>query len=1441
MQSPDPQPIEAPQQPAFKGRLRAAIWAALPLLILFLALGVRLYGIDWDQGALYHPDERAILMRVEQIDFPPLAEIGTLLDAEESPLNPKWFPYGSLPIYMVKALTIGPSPFSDWGLFELRLVGRVLSATADVGTVLFVFLLGTRFFGRRVGLLAALMTALAVLHIQLSHFYTVDTFLTLFVVASVYFMARVAGGGGWRHSLAAGAFIGLAMASKVSAIPLLFPLGLAHIMALVYQRDGRYEWRSLLSGVTVPTALRLGAAGVAALATFFFTTPYAFLDWTTYFGDIFEQSQMVRREIDLPYTRQYVDTTSYLYPIRQLAVWGLGLPLGLLAWLALPVTVVVALVRRWPVDILILAWVLPYFLINGSFDVKFMRYLLPITPFLLLMVARLFFSLRDVLDRHRPQLAKAVTVAMAGVVVMTGLYAFAFLQIYSDDHTANRTAEWFQENAERGAVVLKEHWEEGIRGMPFVETRELPLYDPDGPTKLQTMASDLSEAEYMVFFSNRLYGTISRLPERYPLTRHYYNLLFSGQLGFDLVHFETSYPRLPGVAFLNDTFNRPDLPTPVALQTYKPEPISLDLGFADESFTVYDHPKVMVFQKTSDFNKAYYKALLDTPPFAISGPQDGLMMTPEVAGVQQASGTWSRLFDRDSLVNKVPLLFWLLFVQVIWLVTIPLAMTVFRPLPDRGFLLALPLGLLLVSYIAWILASLHWLAFSPASVFLAILAVAGASVFLLRSRGQQIGEALRGKGRLFLIGQGVFLAAFLAFYLVRLANPDLWHPWLGGEKPMDFAYLNAVVRSVYMPPFDPWFSGGYLNYYYFGQFIVATIIKGTGILPEVAYNLAVPLFFALTVALAFSIVYNLAASLRSRGGFFAWPPLLAGGLAAVFVTVLGNLDGAVQLVQGAWASVVRGNIFPTFDFWRSSRLMPEPEGVASAGHEITEFPFFTFLFADLHAHLMALPFTLLVLALGLSFILGMRQGRSWKGHALVLGIMALAIGVLRAINTWDYPTFLVIGGVLIFVGLYAGRGRLSWGVIWKGAALGLAVLAAGYLLMYPFIASYETFFASVERSEWKTLLWQYLGIHGLFIFIIVTFLIFEGLRRHLSRSTGSKAHKSHTLDIFSGQRRIGATLTAAGIAIILGALVVTGYAVVAMLLGFLGVVVLLGLRHLLRPSADTPESLIILVLLAAGLGLGIIVDFITLEGDIDRMNTVFKFYLQGWVLLALVAAFALARMGIPLGGLRRNWASVGKVAWIGMLAVLIFSASIYTLLGTRDRLSTRFDTSFMAANGTAYMDGRVYQDQNGPIELDWDKDAIHWLQENVIGSPVIMEGRAPLYRWGSRMSIYTGLPTVLGWDWHQRQQRWGYQSAISRRISDVQRFYTTLDVRIAQDLLDRYNVQYVIVGQQERLYYQEEGEEEDGIAKFDQMVADGQLELANPKNPQTHIYRVVWG
>ncbi len=193
-------PASAPDRPWHQRG--SVVWAAL-FIILSLALALRLYGINWDGGGLFHPDERAILSKVSELDVPSAGDLPDLLDADKSTLNPNWFSYGSLPLYMLKGVEVAASPFTDWNVFDLRFPGRVMSAMADTALIGLIFLFGRAWLGNRVGLLAALFAALAVIEIQLSHFFAVDTFLALFGTASIFFMVRVAYTGKKSDSLAA--------------------------------------------------------------------------------------------------------------------------------------------------------------------------------------------------------------------------------------------------------------------------------------------------------------------------------------------------------------------------------------------------------------------------------------------------------------------------------------------------------------------------------------------------------------------------------------------------------------------------------------------------------------------------------------------------------------------------------------------------------------------------------------------------------------------------------------------------------------------------------------------------------------------------------------------------------------------------------------------------------------------------------------------------------------------------------------------------------------------------------------------------------------------------------------------------------------------------------------------------------------------------------------
>ena len=1530
MESTQSQPpaVESSESTAGRPFDRTSILVATTLVvILVVALSLRLYGINWHEGYGHspHPDERNIVSLIEGLEFPTPGDLGDLLDAERSPWNPGRFAYGSFPLYLLKiAHSLIPGD-----VYDVSTVGRGISALADVFVVFLTYLLGARLYGRRQGLLAAALVSLAVIHIQLSHFLTFDIVLGFTTIAALYFMHRVAVGGRLRDSVIAGVIVGLGMSTKVSMAPMYLALAMAHllyVMPALGAAEGDRNEASRRIGVAF---MGLLAAGCASLATFIIVQPYAIIDASRFVADFTEQSEMVRRIRDYPYTRQYIDTAAYLYHVRQLAAFGLGWPLGVVAWAGLLYASlrgmrfyygIIYLVVGWLIPmglllvstgivfiaaasmiafaalvatlgvrsresrgtVLLLSWVVPYLLVTGAFQVKFTRYLIPVTPLLVLFGAQMLFHLWEWVASYRRWLRHVVAAVMIALVTATCLYALAYMGIYQVPHTAIRSSEWLNQNATADSVILMEHWEEGIPNLGQYEVPRLPVYETDTPHKLDGLAAELARADYILFYSNRLYGTITRLPERYPVTSAYYRLLFGGELGYQLANVETAYPNLAGVTLVDDTYERPGLPTPEGQET--PPGLNFNLGYADESFSAYDHPKGLIFENVERFDADTIRVrILDAAgdnPFGVGEPVKPLAVDPKPVGLllseddlraQRAGGTWADIVDPDGIGSKMPVVAWLVVMQLMALAILPVALAVFRSLPDRGYLLAKLLGILVVSLVAWTLASLQWMAFSFGAVVVGIGTVALVSCFVLAFTWSSFWSFVRERWRVIAICELVFIVAFLAFVAVRMANPDLWHQWQGGEKPMDTAYLNAVLKSSFMPPYDPWYAGGYLNYYYWGQFIVASFIHMTGIDTAVAVNLAVPMFFALTVGGAFSVVYNLAEAARAKlsqrpahrvpdepslkgASAFAWSPVLAGVAAALFVTVIGNLDGAIQSLENLFSFLLNEPL-REFDFWRSSRLMPPDP----PGNEITEFPFFTFLFADLHAHLMAMPFTVLVVGAALAVVLRARDSERGSGRLAGMGwgmtdvaqvvVVGITVGALRPLNTWDYPTYLLLSMAAVLLAGVLRNGGLNLLVMVEAAVKGVLIFLIGFLVFLPYHVNYETAFSSIEGTTNQTVLWQFLLIAGLFVFVIGSFVVTESRSWlfDLGRIVWRPFSKLVAVPMRLGQsgvtgthlNRIGSLRLAPvvvglgfiGLVVVLKLVEITG-STTPFVFALLVLALATAVRIVFSSRPDAPQTVFALLLALTAFCIVIGVDIYRIEGDIERMNTVFKFYLQVWVLLALASAYMLWRFWHGRSGSLDSLPK-GKKLWLGCLAVLLVCVSVYPVLGTHDRLGVRFAATVpLTLDGMAFMrDGQEYADRRGPIDLTADYEAIRWIQQNVEGSPVMLEGVTPTYRWGGRVSIYTGLPNIAGWEWHQEQQRWNYRETVDQRIRQVALIYNTPSTQEALDIMRKYGVEYVYLGRVERLYY-----DPTGLAKFDTGL-DGALEQVY-ENRDVRVFRV---
>ena len=595
-------------------------WFALGV-ILIVAATFRFYGLDWDRGYLFHPDERQIMLVTSNLGLP-----ASWFDFfnPDNPLNPRFFAYGSFPIYLLKLLgNFAPPlgyavPWRDANLVSLAFLGRVLSGLFDLGSIVFIFLLAKRFYGATVGLMTAACSAVAVLQIQLSHFYTVDTLLTFFVAATIFFAARYADSRRYADAGLMGASFGLAMATKISALPLVVPMLVAVLRA--NKASGRVgEWASGINENRFPLSLSralqfriwsyplwstrfiLRNIFIVSLAVFFITQPYALFDPIRYFGQIGTESLVARGWLDYPYTRQYADTLPYIYQIWQSSVWGLGLPLGIFAWLGSAFFVWRWLKQRNWKEGFILSWVLVYFLLIGMQYTKYPRYLLPLVPFLFLMASAAFTQNAPRNTKYLLRMAYAV--ALGGAL----LYALTFVSIYGREHPWQQISRWIYANAPVGATIAIEHWDDVLPVSIYTSSvdykstayqmQTLPMYDADDDTKKQTLRDTLAASDYIILASPRLYGTITRLPQRYPVSASYYRALFDGRLGYELVAFARNDPSLGAFALADDPVSPIGLTKPSILSKYFQNPQVLNWGHGDESFSVYDHPMPLVFKK----------------------------------------------------------------------------------------------------------------------------------------------------------------------------------------------------------------------------------------------------------------------------------------------------------------------------------------------------------------------------------------------------------------------------------------------------------------------------------------------------------------------------------------------------------------------------------------------------------------------------------------------------------------------------------------------------------------------------------------------------------------------------------------------------------------------------------------------------------------------------
>ncbi len=832
---------------------------------------------------------------------------------------------------------------------------------------------------------------------------------------------------------------------------------------------------------------------------------------------------------------------------------------------------------------------------------------------------------------------------------------------------------------------------------------------------------------------------------------------------------------------------------------------------------------------------------------------------------------------------------WWFVLSLLGWAAVPMAWRLFVVLPDRGLSLARPLGLLVAGYVFWLGVAARILPNSWSGAAFALLSVALLSIACAGRDWRPLLTDVRQRRWLFLGYEWLFFVALAAWSLYRAHNPAI--ETAGGEKYMEMAFISSVLRSPSFPPADPWLSGHAISYYHLGYILIGLVARLTAVVPYVAFNLVVPAILGMCLLGMFGIGYNLVAL---RGVADRRWRVAGGSIAAVLLAFVGSLEGALELAY------VRGLGSPAF--WRFLDIRDLTVGPNSCGDEglgyaaggwlpgrflwwwrgsrvihdrctevIHEFPFFSFMLADNHPHVLALPFAILVCGLALSILAGRWDGEPSPLRSPTWLAVALAVGALGFLNAWDLPTYgLVVVlayalrsltrpppaigveatdgalGAVVGIGLAALGWRLSarWLSAVSGqspdASPGMAGLTGAVLLVA--VAAAATYGVWRQASRGSTV-YRHVWAVGRFAIWLVTLALvlyapFHVGFRSQASGIGVVAVRSRlaqwlvhfgflwylvvsliALHAASAWRSRHAWSRASWLAVA-AILPVIAFSLaraqwVPLLVGgslLAGVVTLIELWRavVVTPAPPAPEAeerngrqgtvaakrsgtappapalpvsaAYALVCGSVGLLLCLGTEFLFIRDLFgNRMNTVFKLFFQAWLLFSLAGSFAICQVFLARARLRWLWLVPAAGLFLASLAYPL--AALHTRTnGWRMRDLT--------------LDGLAWWRTSHPDDLA----AVQWLNGNVPGLVTILEASGGGYEHNGRISMATGLPTVLGWEGHEHQWR-GTREDIDPRRADVQEAYTTRSRERFRELLEKYQVRFVVVGDVERAKY----------------------------------------
>lgn len=818
---------------------------------------------------------------------------------------------------------------------------------------------------------------------------------------------------------------------------------------------------------------------------------------------------------------------------------------------------------------------------------------------------------------------------------------------------------------------------------------------------------------------------------------------------------------------------------------------------------------------------------------------------------------------------------WWALTALAGIAALPLLWRLLPGLPDRGALLMRAAGLLLVGFVFWLLGSFGFLVNEPGGIVVAWLIVLGVglTVFFTRRESFDLGAWWRENRVAFLVGELLFVVLLVGWAIIRAHNPDT----SSTEKPMDLMFISSIMRSESFPPNDGWMAGYAISYYYFGYLIAAMLGTLSGLSSTITYSMMIVLLVALTAQCAFGIAYILVRANAPRllyaagAGAFQrtttsirvspFPAIATGLLAAFFIVLMGNFQAplieipfqtrtASEGYLAFWDTpersvypereAARAQDIPDSDpvtlqprdllspdagsvwlwWWRASRVIQDRDlnGTPIGIQPIDEFPFFSFLLADSHPHVMVLPFVLF--AVGLAFNV-LRSDKAPDRAQIIF--YALCLGGLIFFNTWDGPIYMaiVVMAEIIRRIRLAPDWKLSRADLFDVGIFTVAIVGLAVLFYLPFLIGFRSQAGGfLPNWEFPTLFRQYFIVFGPFVLLLIPFIVVEVRRGRetLNLRTGALTAVAvlggliflmaalTLIGALAGlnppQVNIGAVLTRRITHIVLTVVLLVGIAFVIARLFPRKPEALAGVPQPFPLSISTAFAFI---LIAAGLGLTLVPDYIYLRDNFGvRINTVFKFYYAAWVVFSIAAAYGVYSV---IADTQQRAPSLWRAAMTAVVLVVITLGSVYPILGVHYRALQESGRLSVVEQPPLTLDGGprfITRDPSGS-----DYAAIQCLAERVVGDDVVVvEAVEGTYNPNvGRVGALTGLPVLFNWPGHQVQWRGPtFGQVAGNKQADIQTLYTTSDWNVVQDILTRYGIHYVFFGTTERDMYSPDAE-----------------------------------